>query len=417
MSDREHLMAESRRGFTLVELMVSISIIGIMSSMVLYALLGAQTDAKIARTRGTVQKINEIILQKWEEFRYKPIQLELPSGVVHAREVARLRMTVLRDVMRMEMPDRITDLIYPPTQYTVEYPTGAGFASTKISRAIPGGYGILYGMLRSQIAASKKWSSYNLAVLPAASFTATFPVAPLSTNTDAEWDAAVQSSELLYLLVSTCNFGGSSALEHFRSSEVGDTDDDGLLEFIDGWGNAISWIRWPAGYPGDLVRYADNDAMDPVKTDWRYRNTLPDNIEWHPRTLVPLVISAGPDRAFGVRFDFPNPSDRSRNLPIAYATMTWPDTPAGIRGIDGPPPTSHTHYAVGPYYYPDPFFTWDERNSRPNGPLSTIPAPASDPRGYRHNQIGSVPNFLDDGVTPNTFAADNITNHDLILEP
>ncbi len=410
---------QKRNGFTLVELLAAIAIIGIMASMVLYALLGAQTDAKVAKTRGTVQKINEILLQKWEEYRYKSINVQLdpaltmPVGGVYPvapREAARVKMVVQRDVMRMEMPDRISDLIYPPTQYTIEHNTSSGITSSKLPRAIPPGYGLLYNTLRNELISLQSrgvasWSSFNLDVLPAGPLGAGVPVAPLTTNTLAQWNAAVQSSELLYLLISTCNFGGSSALEYFRPSEVGDVDQDGLLEFLDAWSRPVSWIRWPAGYPGDLVRYADSDAMDPVKTDWRYRVINPAiPTDWQPRTLVPLIISAGPDGEYGVTFDF--------STPIAYATMIWPSTPAGIRGVINPVTgTPHTHYSAGAYYYPDPFFTWDYSSSVPNGPASTMPATDTDPAGYRYNQLGSIP--------PATagFADDNITSHDIILEP
>ncbi len=416
-----------RPSFTLIELLVAISIIGIMAGMVLYAVLGAQTDARVARTRGTIQKINEIVLQKWEEYRYKPVNIILPTWLkapipgtnpprypLSARESARLRMIVLRDTMRMEMPDRITDLLYEPSQYTVVYRTPANILlATKIQRALPHGFGLVYDALRSQVPILKMrkpliWNStFDLEPLETYSGTAGTGVGRFTTDTDVNWQNAVQSPELLYLFIATSQYGGSSALEFFRPSEVGDTDGDGLLEFIDAWGRPISWIRWPAGYPSDLVRYADDDAMDPLKTDWRYRPGVAS--DWQPRTIVPLILSPGPDEEFGVTFDFG--SD-----PIAYATMLWPMGTA-------PNGTDNVHYSAGPYYYPDPFFTWDYQASmpKPNGPGREIPYPddaVNFPRGYRANQLGSVPTFADAAQTiPNTFAADNVTNHDIILEP
>lgn len=413
----------NRPSFTLVELMVAVAIMGIMAGMVLYTLAGAQTDARTARTRGTIQKINEIVLQKWEEYRYKPVNIQLPPAAttpipgsnpprypVSPRETARLRMTILRDSMRMEMPDRITDLLYEPSQYTVVYRTsGTQFAALKLDRALPHGFGLIYDALRNQVQALKaaqhpRWQGggLNLTASPVATLQGGNSVGRYTSDSDTNWQAAVQSSELLYLLVATSQFGGSSALEYFRPSEVGDPDGDGLLEFIDAWGEPIAWIRWPAGYPGDLVRYADDDAMDPLKTDWRYRSGVA--ADWRPRTLVPLILSAGGDREFGVTFDFAG----SNTPPIAYATMIWPP---------GQPPNgtdSGMHYQAGPYFYPDPFFTWDYQSSLANGPNRQAPYPddrANFPLGFRANQIGSIP------AGAESLAADNITNHDLILEP
>ncbi|MEO8272393.1 MAG: type II secretion system protein, partial [Aureliella sp.] len=54
-------IGHSRPSFTLVELLVSIAIIGIMAGMVLYTLAGAQQDALRTRTRGTIDKINAVM--------------------------------------------------------------------------------------------------------------------------------------------------------------------------------------------------------------------------------------------------------------------------------------------------------------------------------------------------------------------
>ncbi len=393
-----------RPSFTLVELLIAISIIGIMSGMILFAMLGAQNDARVARTRGTIQKLNDIVLQQWEEYRYKSVDVRIPTFAktpipgsnpprypVSPREIARLRMLVLRDTMRMEMPDRITDLLYYPSEYTVAYrDINNNPVANKLERALPTRFGLLYESLRSTINSLRsqgftQWDGLTLEDPIPVTFAGESGVGRFSPQNDALWQNAVQSSELLYLLVSSSQYAGSSALEFFRASEVGDTDEDGLLEFIDAWGKPISWIRWPAGYPGDLVRYADDDAMDPLKTDWRYRQGVA--AEWHPKTLVPLILSAGADEEFGVTFDF---FIEGTTPPIAYATMEWPQ-------INPSPPfgtPDGSHYLNGPYYYPDPFFT--ENDDMPDGT----------------NQIGSIP-------TPVAaeFAIDNITNHDIILEP
>ncbi len=412
-----------RPSFTLIELLVAIAIIGIMAGMALYSLSGAQTDARNARTRSTISKLNEIMLQRWEEYRYRPVNVLLtqqmkqpvitPNGTrvpYSPREKARVRMLMLRDMMRMELPDRVSDLLYEPSQYKMVWNSGSEY----LMRPVPPGWGIIYQALRNRVNGNPAFTSLGL-TLPPTYAGGALPGSNAAPNfvppggTPADWNDQVQSAELLYLIVATSNFNGSNALEYFRPSEVADTDNDGLWEFVDAWQQPIRWIRWPAGYPGDLVRYAGEDAMDPLKTDWRYRpnvNGAAVDEGWRPRTLVPLIISRGQDGQIGLIAEF--------NPPIVYALMQWPTAqPNTAFGA------SAAHYQNGPYYYPDPHFTWDYQASLPNQPGSEIPYPESHPSGFRANQLGSVPQYMDPPTNsiPNEFWADDITNHDIILEP
>jgi prepilin-type N-terminal cleavage/methylation domain-containing protein len=151
------LRRRSRPSFTLVELMIVIAIIGIMGSMLLYALAGAQRDALVARTQGTLKKINDIVLYKWEEFRYRSVKVNIPDDYLYRltigpqagqapvspREAARLRLMVLRDTMRMELPDQYLDLEYAPTMYHAAVFTDSGSPSVitpPIVRTVPGEY-------------------------------------------------------------------------------------------------------------------------------------------------------------------------------------------------------------------------------------------------------------------------------------
>ncbi len=53
----------------------------------------------------------------------------------------------------------------------------------------------------------------------------------------------VTPMQLLFLIVADSEFDGSTALEMFGQSEIADTDNDGLNEFIDAFGVPIKWIR------------------------------------------------------------------------------------------------------------------------------------------------------------------------------
>jgi len=401
--EKKRLIPAGRNGVTLIELLVVIGLIGFMAGMVMFALRGAQDDARVARTRGTITKLNDIILQQWEEYRYRAVDMRLTSiqslpttnvTRVPPRVQAHMRTLALRDTMRMEMPDRVSDLLFAPAHYSMPDPrTGSNLLFYLQDRAYPHKFGLIYKALQNAISRSTWSGQFGLVALPPSGIESgnlTQEPRALFSGNLADWEAAVQPSELLYLIVANSTYGGASALEDFRPSEVGDPDDDGLLEFIDAWGNPIQWIRWPSGYPSDLNRYANTDALDPLRTDWRYADpTWPEANR--PQTVVPLIVSSGVDGEYGVTFGF---GDSGNPVPIVYARMR--------------------QSGQSSRFYIDPFFTWDYQNNIPNGPGSQQPFDEANAAGYRANQLGSIPRILPDGGL-NEFAADNVTNHDIIL--
>lgn len=384
-----------RPGFTLVELLVAIAIIGVLVGMVLFSLAGAQTDAKITRTRGTIEKINAVILEEWEKYRYRAARLDIDGGLLRPekalggqprlspREGSRMRMIVLRDLMRMEMPDRWTDILYPPTSYKAAlftfdnidgvmnndsaYYAGNPMASADTfpgQRVVPGKLNIY----RSQVGLPSFASPTTLNVSPSP---ATIPPAVVAN----------QGAELLYMIVANANYSGGSALEGFRPSEIGDTDEDGLPEFLDAWGTPIRWLRWPSGFDSPLntpynpsSNGGNADAMDPLRTDWRWRN---DRFAAKPWLLVPLVVSAGPDEVFDLAFDTSNG--------LAYARQAWSGT------------NSPAHQSNGPYFFPDPYVgSYDSAGA------------------YTGAGLGARIDTDGDGASDG--ATDNVTNYNLILE-
>ncbi len=160
------------------------------------------------------------------------------------------------------------------------------------------------------------------------------------------------------------------------------------------------WLRWPAGYgvvnsttmtaeqianstPTDAIVNDRSipDPLDPLRTDWRWNHPAFAGVS-KPWMLVPLIVSAGPDGIFDMKFEF--------STPVDYATHTW------TLGGTGSPA-----HGVGPAYgFPDPYFDY----------YDTSGTPVTE----RHGGIGS---WQDDDGNPNTFGAqDNITNYSLILE-
>ena len=338
-------MLAIRPSFTLVELLVVMVIIAILAGMTMVALAGAQRDAEISRTRATIRKINEILLGKWEEFSVRALPIELPAilmrpdiqtGVlpVSGQEVARMRLVALRDLMRMEMPDRITDIQYTPTRLYLEGIIGA--------RAMYPLGALPYPSL---------WSSYRekfFRPLPPPPSSGPVALGLFRPNFNVE----NSNAELLYFIVASSSNNGIGGLEAFHATEIGDSDGDGYPEFVDAWQRPIKWLRWPAGADWSeimadarLLENRGGDAMDVTKADWRFLNdsSIPPVFVDNPFTLQPLVLSAGPDGAFDIVFDVTDID--SAATPIVYATQRPTFTI----------PAPFLHGSTANYFYPDPY--------------------------------------------------------------
>ena len=122
--------------FTLVELLVTISIMAIMAALAMGALHSARQTAAAATTKATIAKINTIIMQQYEGYltRRVPLGQFIDSSTgrpVPATQAAQIRLYALRDLMRMEMPDRLFDITDPPLSQKV------GGGTTTVSVAQP----------------------------------------------------------------------------------------------------------------------------------------------------------------------------------------------------------------------------------------------------------------------------------------
>jgi prepilin-type N-terminal cleavage/methylation domain-containing protein len=284
-------------GFTLLELLLVIGIIGVLASMSLLVLADAANSAKISRAKVQIRKINGLIMERWESFETRTVPFKLnpalnPS-IRDARNAARIRLYALRELMRLELPDRYTDILPlnadpPAVNGTLQIPVPLDDGSAVQFQI---GANSLNRFYRSQIQAN---------------FTPEF-----------------QGAECLYLILLSIQDEYGNGLEAFSDSEIGDVDEDGMKEILDPWGTPIDFLRWAPGYsetsedlaaswtppptiPSAAVRSPvqsgdpvnDPDPTDPLRADLRYQDTsvLTDD----PYRLVPLIYSAGPDRSYDV---------------------------------------------------------------------------------------------------------------------
>lgn len=275
----------ARIGFTLVELLVTLAVIAILSAIVLGALSSAAETTRERRTQSLIRRLDAVITARWDSYRTRRVTIGTPSGTGPAA-AAWDRLWSLRELMRFEMPQIWSDVDVPgPPQHLSTFPA--------LQRAYK----------RKLDAATNALTARGLTAAQSTTLLLRF-----------------QDAECLYLIVSMANDEGNATADHFRENDVGDADGDTLLEFHDGWGQPIRFLRWAPGYvselqpailPGPDATYgtADDiketsaatkppyerdqenyhDPFDPMRVD------MPTGSPRRVFKLYPLIYSAGPD--------------------------------------------------------------------------------------------------------------------------
>lgn len=304
-----------QRGITLIELLITMTIIAIISALIMGTAAAAIENAREKNTQALITKIHTLIMERYSSYETRRIDVdpritrEINSWAAaatnptdfQARNTARgqmladARLLGIRELMKKEMPDRWADVKHIPLILSQSPP----LAQTYFRR---------YQQIESH---------------------------PNSGNNEA--------AECLYMVV-MLSTGDGEARTLFSKQDIGDTDGDGAPEFVDGWGNPIGWMRWPAGVVSDLqplnpdgTRPGENDH-DPfdlfrrdsptvVKPDIgqyptvlagqqgasfqttyrenlrnRMLNASPANSHLLAYRLVPLIYSGGADGISGMKF-------------------------------------------------------------------------------------------------------------------
>jgi len=283
-------------GFTLVELLVVVVIIAILAGMAMAGLAAARNSARERKTWATITKLNNVVLPLYDAYRNRRVPLSnqaiqqiaassqaaaiwypydpanaplVPLGqAVPLTTVARIRLAALRDLMRMELPERPGDISIGP------YFAPWGMTEPSLHR----GYAIRAGAMMGQNG----------------------------------------SAECLYLIVSMA--AGEEAREQFGEDEVGDTDGNGLPEFLDGWGRPIYFLRWAPGFNQSDVQQTmpsvPTQAAVAAAAQYDHDPFDPRRVDVNAFRLVPLIYSPGPDGAYDVWMSF-------RSAPYVWQNRTY----------------------------------------------------------------------------------------------
>jgi prepilin-type N-terminal cleavage/methylation domain-containing protein len=321
----------NRQALTLVELMVAIAIMGILASLLLGAAAVASEVARNARSKSLIARLHTLLVERYDGYRNQRVELKpfaesdsadlrtllttrygfnmpadlrpLPGG--DQRVVAMARLAGLREIMRLELPDRWSDV--------VGWNNG-GVTGLTATAPPPSDTDVLPPVTAIDLQ-NRLWLVQNVPSLT--TVYARRYAAMQQAAVTGEKARENESAECLYLIIMNAT-GDGEARGMFKPNDIGDTDEDGAPEFVDGWGKPISFIRWAPGFDSDaqlsmasllrqqaktngdaVVAQAILDDHDPFDL---FRLDRPTTTTLRGWRLVPLIVSGGGDEEIGLRF-------------------------------------------------------------------------------------------------------------------
>jgi prepilin-type N-terminal cleavage/methylation domain-containing protein len=436
--------------FTLVELLVVVAVMGILAGILSYAMSGASQEAKVKRAQAEIEAITSILQFKLNEINlqqiaFVPQQLGPRVGatekVRNGEEHNRVLMLARRDLARMSLPQCRADLMYPAARIQFRKSNGRSndatqSGATKIKE--PAEWGTMRRLARfvnhsgadiERAANSSVFSvsdadplngpsgyfaSANLRAAIGQILTSTGSVdtidlttepwgADLSTDGSKPWTRQYESAECLYLILASTEINGEPALNQFNSRMIANVDNDAVPEIVDPWGIPYEFIREATGYgfpffgrrfpaSSDVPLTAHPsgpDSRDYLRTDYRTSRLTQADATDDPFLAVPLVISAGPNGAFGIRRSF----DLEGIVADGTAGISPRTSISVIRLAAGSGSPLPLPRKPGSYQYPDPFMAFGASEDA-GGATYAVPLTEMGPRTinswFRGQGLGAV---------------------------
>ncbi|MFO1092495.1 MAG: type II secretion system protein [Planctomycetaceae bacterium] len=237
-------------------MLVVLAIVVILFSLAFRVLSASMENARTEATRATIRHLDSALQDRLEDFerinfkplatRFKAIYDGYNPGADLPMEVAVLM--VKKDRFRGSFPQREEDM------YGFDGTLGGGITGDEAP--------LLMSMWNPSSSAWKpdSWAAKNSAVT-------------------GELAEAAESSELLYVALKNGSIFGPPhpGLDRIPSRHIGDTDNDGNLEFLDDWGHPLRFYNWSTR----LFRPVSGANREPASIDqmmFRHVGVLPDVI-------------------------------------------------------------------------------------------------------------------------------------------
>ena len=356
-------------GFTLVEILVVIMIIAILATMITAVVGNSLATARTAATRTTITKVHQLLDERRQAIARRNLLVETKLIRQRFRGLENFDLAKIvsqKEVLKVQIPQHLEDLYGPdrqphtkddsPILARLQALTPKGEDTNKNGTLDPGEDLNSNGTIDSTfLATPPRFPQRHYAASEDRNRNGIMDPSEDSNGNGILDLATTGSAELLYVaLTMGTELGSEGGSVDFSSGEAADTDQDGLLELVDGWGNPLRFYRWPTRliqpfHPnGQVVRrdlagtlissLPSDDAelrRDPDDASGRFAAWLNQGRGGNRATVrylhtpntfhVPLVVSAGQDGLLGLFEPFqttqqghlaqPRPNVQSANDP------------------------------------------------------------------------------------------------------
>ena len=260
-------MSSKRSGFTLIELLVVISIIAILGVMTLNVIGDSVDQAREAATESTLIKINDMLEKRVNAFQRAMQGATLASAAADAQRLAKQfdswPTEAVNNAELRPLRERIAQILGHKLRFRSSFPQNfVGDFGLTVPPDLPDASDILglnfpateLGYHISDVVELKfiERATGQLTVenpgFDPSSAASQGLVRERARALYANHSRETESSEMLYLMITELDVFGAppTGADQFKSGEVADTDNDGLLEFVDSWGNPFRFYRWPS---------------------------------------------------------------------------------------------------------------------------------------------------------------------------
>lgn len=277
-------------GFTLMELLLVIAIMGVLTTMALAMLRSANEQARVSATQARITRIEAILDAEFEryEVRRLPISRQTLLNYINANpwtsvvppvptnvRLEMLQKRIRQDLINCEMPR-------PEFNGTdFERNRDLGFFPSRVPPI--GGAESFWEWLNAKYPTPSS-SSLRSALNMEPPYT--MPPSNPPSGTIASWSAArladrnfKDPAEYLYEILTRIDLDGVPALETLGSTSFGDSDNDGFLEVVDAWGEPLLWLIVQVDVKNPLIDpTTDGEVFEDVdEVDWtkRLANGMP----------------------------------------------------------------------------------------------------------------------------------------------